>query len=620
MNFQQLVENARKQTLDLTVEQERQVIKIFETAGQDLVNRIATTRGAATQALLRSFSQNLYKNLDRTITENGTKSADIQAQLHASFLSDLAKNADVNLNFNALFGGIPGSVIQRFIQGDVYTDGMGLSDRIWGYSIKAGADVQTLLLAGLAQGKSAINIAKGLEAYVDPTRTIEWKRKKIVEHLGVSSGRWNPRIEYNSLRLARTTINHAATIGLDDSCKKNPFVEGVQWHTSNSHESRMHGRSDECDDRNGKIFKIGTVPLDHPNGLCYQTPYIPQSFDEIASELHDWAKGGKNPKLDDWYAKQYKSDAEDETAVGSTQSKPVFDPKKYGIKTRKDLEKGVKKFYGALNTDEQSAIRKYVGNGNSFDLNKYLYTGGYDQELASQLTKEQLKARVFEIDKKEKSLNKLIDNYRVEIKTASATRAMEIKQAVRSIREELRNLDTEMEKLKDIFKNGGLSQRASQIDAFSKVIQKGRLPSNMKVIRNVDTNAMDYIFSRAGVDMSDTVKKGLSILSRDASRMLKIDGQALAQELTSSLSGIQYINQSFISTSTNVSDNVFRNRPIQMELYVDKGTPALVTDNWWESEIVFDKNSKIEILDFEARPKIDDESNFSFIMKARIVK
>jgi len=35
--------------------------------------------------------------------------------------------------------------------------------------------------------------------------------------------------------------------------------------------------------------------------LCTLLPYIPESLDEVATELRDWIDGGNNPKLEEWY-------------------------------------------------------------------------------------------------------------------------------------------------------------------------------------------------------------------------------------------------------------------------------------------------------------------------------
>ena len=107
----------------------------------------------------------------------------------------------------------------------------------------------------------------------------------------------NKRVDYNAMRLARTSINHAYQTSSIQSSNMNPFVEGIQWHSA-----MIHGRTCElCMERHGQIYPIDDVPLDHPNGLCTMIPYIPKSLDEVAIELRNWVDGGSNPKLDLWY-------------------------------------------------------------------------------------------------------------------------------------------------------------------------------------------------------------------------------------------------------------------------------------------------------------------------------
>ncbi len=139
---------------------------------------------------------------------------------------------------------------------------------------------------GLAQKTSAVKLAKTLEAYVDPLIRKTWDNDKIRSVLGDGYATWNKNLEYNSLRLARTTLTHSFQLSHVETCKKNPYIDAIKWHSVFA-----HGRTCEiCKERDGKIFKLDEVPLDHPNGMCYQTAVISKSLNEIADDLRSWVK------------------------------------------------------------------------------------------------------------------------------------------------------------------------------------------------------------------------------------------------------------------------------------------------------------------------------------------
>ena len=143
------------------------------------------------------------------------------------------------------------------------------------------------------QKKSAIELANDLETFVkEPAkRGSDWG--KSYPQLK------NRKVDYNAMRLARTSINHSYQTATIQSSTLNPFVDGIKWRSAN-----IHGRTCElCMSRDGKIYDAKDVPLDHANGLCTMIPYIKKELSEISDELRDWIRGGNNPKLDKWYAK-----------------------------------------------------------------------------------------------------------------------------------------------------------------------------------------------------------------------------------------------------------------------------------------------------------------------------
>jgi hypothetical protein len=277
---------AYAKTIQITAETNAQILEAYKLAGVELVKKFRRTRdGSATRAYYASYIRSLSNAMNTIIKSAGLSSAEVPASVQKLMTEKIFKDAGIDSklvpNFNETYGNIPKKSVARVLNGEIYKDGTTLSTRIWGSSLQAGADIQGIVNSGLTNKLSATEMAKTLEAYVDPAIRKTWDRAKIKEVLGDGYARWNKNLEYNSLRLARTTITHAAQTSLIESCRKNPFIKSVKWHSV-----LKHGRTcDICRARDGKIFLLDEVPLDHPNGLCYQTSVIDGSLDEIAGDL-----------------------------------------------------------------------------------------------------------------------------------------------------------------------------------------------------------------------------------------------------------------------------------------------------------------------------------------------
>lgn len=132
-------------------------------------------------------------------------------------------------------------------------NGYRLSDRIWRTSIEVRARIDALLSYEIANGTSAVSIAKMLEPFLTPEAATQ-KSKKPYGTTGSHAAR----------RLARTEITVASHRATVDAAIVNPFVNGVQWRLSAS-----HPRIDICDDlARGGPNGDGIYPLD-------QVPSVP---------------------------------------------------------------------------------------------------------------------------------------------------------------------------------------------------------------------------------------------------------------------------------------------------------------------------------------------------------
>ncbi|NOH14862.1 hypothetical protein [Clostridium cochlearium] len=301
--YLELVDKAQKQRIMLTKKQIKNIRDLYRDVAKDLGKRAKrANKDSLSERWLLDYQKQFKKDIKELnkilkidIEDSMLESAKYATNIQTDFfnLMDIKYKLNSKETFSNMFSKIPQEALQELISGDFYKDGKGLSERLWFHEKEANANFDYIIQKGLVEKKSTYELAKDLSDYVNPEVKKDWDFKNIYPGVG------NKKIEYNSFRLAVTSISHSYQLSMQRSCKANPFVEGIEWHTSNSH----RGACTLCQSREGKVYKIDELPLDHPNGVCYFTPVITKSMEDIGSELHDWLYGGSNSKLDDWYKK-----------------------------------------------------------------------------------------------------------------------------------------------------------------------------------------------------------------------------------------------------------------------------------------------------------------------------
>ena len=304
-DYLKLCEEAQKKKLKLIKKQEKQIKDIYNNMYLKVSRKLSKVNpNTLSERYLEELKKALEaeikesnKQVKKIIKDNMKKSSELANNVQLDFFMFI--NSQYNLNmqdtFSSMFSKIPKEAMNEILFGKAYKDRKGLSERIWLDTKKFNKDIDYVITEGIANKKSAYDIAKDLEKYINPNATKDWEWTKVYPNT-------NKKVDYNAQRLARTSVNHAFQQAQKRSCKKNPYVEGIQWLSSNSHRT-----CDLCNSRNGQIYAANNLPLDHPNGLCTTVPVINMSFDEIGAELKAWIDGEANTKLDKWLMK-YKED------------------------------------------------------------------------------------------------------------------------------------------------------------------------------------------------------------------------------------------------------------------------------------------------------------------------
>lgn len=234
---------------------------------------------------LEAAQRSITGELEKDIENNMRKTAEAVAQDSINFLKQ------VKFEVKGAYSSVPDDVVRSIVSGNIYgplPDGSNwsLNGAIWKDQSKFGVDIREILARGTAENKSAYEIAKDLEKYVNPSARKDWDWSKVYPGT-------NKKVDYNAQRLARTLISHAFQLALVTTTARNPFVEGYIWHSA-----LAHGRTCEiCESLDGTFFEKGRLPLDHPNGLCYWECVIPE-LTKVAERIGDWVNGKSDRELD----------------------------------------------------------------------------------------------------------------------------------------------------------------------------------------------------------------------------------------------------------------------------------------------------------------------------------
>lgn len=292
--------NAEKLRDRLTKEQEQEIANTYKQVADKVKKKLKSIpdNGTATSALKKQQLQQLKKLLDseyKSMRDKIGKQIEQKAKETTQGPINAAKEFAKKLGFVKLEGSyasVTNDVISSIVTGQVYDGDWSLSSALWKDVQHKQKDINKVIADGVSMNKSAFDIAKDLEEYVDPKAKKSWDWKKV--YPGVSS-----KIDYSAQRLARTMPAHAYQQSLEATVKNNPFIDGYIWHSGTGKRT-----CEICRERDGKFFAKGKLPMDHPNGRC---TFITkgQSMMDISDRLADWVNGKSDKGIDKYMEDLY---------------------------------------------------------------------------------------------------------------------------------------------------------------------------------------------------------------------------------------------------------------------------------------------------------------------------
>lgn len=283
----------------LTEQTAKRIQRIYKQSAQSIEKELRNLRMLnPNDSLKKVYLENLLKDINKS-SDSFNKLIQSTIMGAGEQAGSIAVNAGnkimrlAGLEIKGAYSYIPRQQVLNIASGKLYGDKWTLSQSIWKNGLRTKSDIQNVVAKGLTENKPIKDIADDLMKYVDPTARKPWDWSKV--YPGTAT-----KVDYNAQRLARTMIQHSFQSSLVQSQRYNPFCKGVIWHSVG-----IHGRTCElCMERDGNVFPLKDLPLDHPNGLCYFEPAL-DAMNDIADRLGDWVNGGSDPALDTYVSKAF---------------------------------------------------------------------------------------------------------------------------------------------------------------------------------------------------------------------------------------------------------------------------------------------------------------------------
>lgn len=290
---------AHYEKIALTEQTSKRIQLIYKQSAQEIEKKLQNLpMRVPSDALKKLYLENLLKDINKSsesfnrLIESTIRNSGEQSGLLAIEAGNKAVKS-LGLDIKGAYSYIPRQEMLNIASGKLYGEKWSLSQAIWKSGLRTKSDIQNVVAKGLAENKPIKDIADDITKYVDPTARKPWDWSKV--YPGTAQ-----QVDYNAQRLARTMIQHAFQTSMVQSQQYNPFCQGIIWHSVG-----IHGRTcDTCMERDGNVYPVKDLPLDHPNGLCYFEPAL-DSMNTVADRLADWVNGKDDPELDTYVSKAF---------------------------------------------------------------------------------------------------------------------------------------------------------------------------------------------------------------------------------------------------------------------------------------------------------------------------
>ncbi len=261
----------------LTRKQAQQITDMYRKAFKDINRQISNLPDRSRKFYLK----NLQKAIAEALTEISERAGIVIPNNMRLAAEQVLKEtnklpAALGMPVSANMAAISNSIVTNILAGNIYKEGWIFSGALWKDLKHKQGKINQTIAEGVIYNKSSAEIAQSLVKYLDPDVPMS-------------------KIAYRTETLARTLVSHAYQQAIVEASRHNPFCTGLRWMISNS------GRvCPLCLAREGNIYPVNDVPLDHPRGMCTLEIVMEKNMTDIAVDIADWKQGNSNPALDNW--------------------------------------------------------------------------------------------------------------------------------------------------------------------------------------------------------------------------------------------------------------------------------------------------------------------------------
>lgn len=176
--------------------------------------------------------------------------------------------------------------------------GYRLSDRVWRTSDATRQAIDDLLITGIRQNKSAIELSKALEAYLVPTESGRRTLRPYGRKFGADGA------SYSGMRLARTEIARAHNQAAWLAAKLNTYVDRIDIARSGAGDAscKICPQHASIDMGGGRVRDPydkfdAPIPPFHPHDMCLVLQVVVDNPSFVTDELTVMMERGDSPPL-----------------------------------------------------------------------------------------------------------------------------------------------------------------------------------------------------------------------------------------------------------------------------------------------------------------------------------
>lgn len=315
--YEKLYIESRRTVAKLTIERMQEIKQVYINASKSVEEAIkSATLSGSSQLSIDSLNR-IQQKLDAASLEIRTAidirnkqlmldGMDVTAEINIAYMDDILMDIDQTLitmgKIKENYVGVNMDIMMTTLN-RVFQDGYSYSERLWKIGEAYQKEMKDIINAGLAQGRSTVEIAKDLQAYLKDGKIalanrygeLERGTKEFLKRIG-------DRVDWRALRLIKSELHMSLQTAALEHGRLNPACTGkYNWILASG---RAHFNC-QCEDiaSNSPMTYEQVPAYPHPNCECRIEPVL-KDIREFEQELRDFINGESN-SVSNWYNNVY---------------------------------------------------------------------------------------------------------------------------------------------------------------------------------------------------------------------------------------------------------------------------------------------------------------------------